>query len=196
MVAPTAAGVTNLPPAVALDALPEPAAGSGDLRPRVERRAIPLSEARDNSCMQANPRLEALAVLVGEWTTVGAHPMLPGRTFHGHTTFSWQESGAFLLVHMHIDEPEIPDGVAILGTDDATPDGGAMLYFDVRNVSREYRWTISGNVWTWSRDAPGFSQRMVLTIAGDGHSIEAKGEMSQNGQTWEPDLQLTYSRLS
>jgi hypothetical protein len=71
-----------------------------------------------------------------------------------------------------------------------------MLYFDVRNVSREDRWTISGNVWTWSRNEPRFSQRMVLTIAEDGQSIEAKGQMSQNGQPWEPDLQLTYSRVS
>src|SRR2546430_9053808 len=92
--------------------------------------------------MQANPRLQALAVLIGEWTTVGAHPMLPGKTFHGRATFTWLESGAFLLFQSHIDEPEIPDGVAILGTDDAALDAGAMLYFDVRNVSREYRWTI------------------------------------------------------
>ncbi len=61
-----------------------------------------------------------------------------------------------------------------------------MLYFDVRNVSREYRWTISSNVWTWSRDELGFSQRMVLTIANDGLRIEAKGQMSRNGKSWEP----------
>ncbi|HEX8969796.1 MAG TPA: hypothetical protein VF937_18075, partial [Chloroflexota bacterium] len=101
--------------------------------------------------MHGNPRLQALASLVGEWTTVGTHPLLPGKTFHGHATFTWLESGAFLLFHSHTDEPDIPDGVAVVGTDDATPDAGAMLYFDVRNVSREYRWTISANVWTWSR---------------------------------------------
>jgi len=146
--------------------------------------------------MQINPRLQALAGLVGEWATVGTHPMLPGKTFHGHASFTWLESGAFLLFRSHIDEPEIPDGVAILGTDDSNPDAGAMLYFDVRNVSREYRWTISGNVWTWSRDDPGFSQRMVFTIANDGQRIEAKGQMSRNGQSWEPDLQTTYTRFS
>ena len=146
--------------------------------------------------MQVNPRLQALAVLVGEWATVGTHPMLPGKTFHGHASFTWLESGAFLLFHSHIDEPEIPNGVAILGTDDSNPDAGAMLYFDVRNVSREYRWTISSNVWTWSRDELGFSQRMVLTIANDGARIEAKGQMSRNGKSWEPDLQLTYTRIS
>ena len=146
--------------------------------------------------MQLNPRLQALAVLVGEWATVGTHPMLPGKTFHGHASFTWLESGAFLLFRSHIDEPEIPDGVAILGTDDSNPDAGAMLYFDVRNVSREYRWTISSNVWTWSRDELGFFQRMVLTITNDGRRIEAKGQMSRNGKSWEPDLQLTYTRIS
>jgi len=145
--------------------------------------------------VQTNPLLQPLSALVGEWTTVGTHPLLPGQTFHGHTTFSWLESGAFLSVHMRIDEPEIPDGVAILGVDDAAPNTGAMLYFDVRNVSREYRWTMSGNVFTWSRDAPSFAQRMVLTIADDGQSIEAKGEMSRAGKNWEPDLQLSYRRV-
>jgi hypothetical protein len=146
--------------------------------------------------VQPNPRLQPLAVLVGEWTSVGTHPLVPGKTFHGHATFTWLESGAFLLLNFHIDEPEIPDAVAIIGTDDAKPDAGAMLYFDVRNVSREYRWTIAGNVWTWSRDDPEFLQRMVLTIADDGQSIESNGEMSRDGQPWEPDLQLTYTRIN
>jgi hypothetical protein len=146
--------------------------------------------------MQPNPRLHGLASLIGEWTTVGAHPLLPGKTLHGRAAFTWLESGAFLLFHSHSDDPEIPDGVAVLGTDDATSDGGAMLYYDVRNVSREYRWAIRGNVFTWSRDEPDFSQRMVLTIAEDGQGMEAKGEMSRNGQAWEPDLQLMYTRVS
>jgi hypothetical protein len=149
--------------------------------------------------VHTNPRLQALAVLIGEWTTVGTHPYLPGKTLRGRATFTWLESGAFVLFHSHSDEPEIPDGVAILGTDDASPGtddaAGTMLYHDVRGVSREYRWAISDNVWTWSRDDPGFSQRVVLTIAADGQSIEANGQLSRNGQPWEPDLQLTYSRV-
>ena len=48
----------------------------------------------------------------------------------------------------------------------------------------------------WARDAPDFSQRMVLTIPDGGRRMEAKGEMSRNGGAWEPDLQLTYSRVS
>lgn len=145
--------------------------------------------------MEPNPKLQALAVLVGEWATEGTHPLLPGRTFHGHTTFEWIESGAFLLSRMQIDEPDIPDGVAILGTDDALTDAGTMLYFDVRGVSREYHWSVSGSTWTWSRDDPAFRQRVALTIADDGRRIVSKGEMSRAGADWEPDLQLTYTRV-
>jgi hypothetical protein len=144
--------------------------------------------------MELNPGLQGLAGLIGEWTTVGAHPMLPGKTFHGGATFNWLEGGAFVLYRSHTDEPEIPDGVAVLGTDGATPGAGTMLYFDVRNVSREYRWTLSGNVFTFSRDDPTFSQRMVFTIADDGQRIEAQGQMSREGQPWEPDLGLTFTR--
>ncbi len=146
--------------------------------------------------MQGTPQLRALAGLVGDWTLLGTHPLIPGKTFHGRATFSWIESGAFLQFRMHIDAPEIPDGVAIVGTDDATPDAGAMLYFDVRGVAREYRWTVAGRVWTWSRDEPGFAQRMVLTLAEDGQSGEAQGQMSRNEQAWEPDLQLSYRRVN
>jgi hypothetical protein len=69
-----------------------------------------------------------------------------------------------------------------------------MIYFDIRGVSREYRWTVSGNEWRWWRNAPDFSQRMVMTISDDGQTMECKGEMSRDGANWEPDLQLTYTR--
>ncbi len=120
--------------------------------------------------------------------------MLPGRTLHGQTTFEWLESGAFLLARMHCDDTEIPDGVAIFGTDDDHPGAGRMLYFDVRNVSREYDWRFDGSVWIWSRTEPTFSQRMHLTISQDRRRIESRGEMSRDGDAWGPDLQLTYTR--
>jgi hypothetical protein len=133
-------------------------------------------------------------MFVGVWTTESTHPMLPGRTFHGGATFEWLESGAFLLARLHTDEPEIPDGIAIFGTDDAESNAGSMLYFDVRGVSREYRWTVSGRTFTWSRSTPDLSQRMQLHVAADGASIVSTGEMSRGGGAWEPDLQTTFTR--
>jgi hypothetical protein len=149
-----------------------------------------------SSQVDPNPKLQPLAVFVGAWSTESTHPLLPGRTFHGRTTFEWLESGAFLLARLHTDGPEIPDGIAIFGTDDAESNAGSMLYFDVRGISREYHWSISGTTLTWSRNTPELSQRMQLNIAPDGDSIVSTGAMSREGGAWEPDLQATYTRAS
>jgi hypothetical protein len=93
-----------------------------------------------------------------------------------------------------IDEPEIPSGIAIFGTDDATGDC-SMLYFDERGVSRKYEVSFQDNVWRWWRNAPGFSQRVVATVSVDGRTIVSRGQLSRDGDHWEGDLALTYTRV-
>jgi hypothetical protein len=140
-----------------------------------------------------NPKLQPLAGVIGEWALTATHPMLPDRTITGRGTFAWLENGGFLTWRDDIDDPAFPKGLAIFGTDDGS-DEGVMIYSDDRGVSREYRWSISGNVWQWWRDDPDFSQRMIVTISEDGRTLEFTGEMSQKGAAWEPDLQMTYTR--
>jgi hypothetical protein len=147
----------------------------------------------DNEAARPNAALEAFSVLVGTWNTVGTHPLVPGKTFHGRTSFAWLEGGAFLVMHSEIDEPEIPSGIAVFGTDDATGEC-SMLYFDERGVSRRYETRIRGNEWQWWRSDPSFSQRFTGTIAADGRTIVSRGELSRDGGRWEPDLALTYAR--
>jgi hypothetical protein len=152
-----------------------------------------MSELLDNDAAKPNPALHALAGLIGTWTTIGTHPLVPGTTFHGRTSFEWIAGGAFLLMASRIDEPEIPSGIAIFGTDDATGECH-MLYFDERGVSRRYEVSYQPRGWQWWRDAPGFSQRFTGTIAPDGLTMESRGEYSRDGAQWEPDLTLRYSR--
>jgi hypothetical protein len=146
-----------------------------------------------NEASIPNPKLKPLSALIGKWRTVGTHPLIPGTTFHGHTTFEWLEGGAFLIMHSEIDEPGIPSGVAIFGSDDATGEY-FMLYFDERGVSRKYEVTFGDNTWRWSRNAPGFSQRFSGTFIDGGRTIVGKGELSKDGSLWEGDLELTYTR--
>jgi len=153
-----------------------------------------MVESIRNEAAKPNPALAPLGVIVGTWSTVGTHPMVPGKTFHGRTTFSWLDGGAFLIMHSRIDEPEIPSGISIFGTDDATGEC-SMLYFDERGISRRYEVSFQDNVWTWSRIAPGFSQRMTATISPDGRTMVSRGELSRDGATWEGDLELTYTRI-
>jgi len=152
----------------------------------------PMSQK--NEAEKRNPILQPFKVLIGKWDTVGTHPYVPGKTFHGRTTFEWIEEGAFLLMRSEIDEPEIPSGVAIFGSDNVTKEF-FMLYFDERDISRKYDVSFTGNVMQWRRSSPEFSQRMVLTIAEDGKTIVSKGEMRKNTGAWEKDLELTYTRI-
>jgi hypothetical protein len=152
-----------------------------------------MAKSTDNEAAKPNPALASLSVLVGTWDTVGTHPLVPGKTFHGRTSFEWIEGGAFLIMRSQIDEPEIPSGIAVFGTDDASGEC-CMLYFDERGVSRRYEATFRDNEWRWWRNATGFSQRFVGSVAADGRTIVSHGELSRDGEHWEPDLALTYTR--
>ena len=142
----------------------------------------------------AQPGAQPLGALVGEWQTTGSHPYLPGAVLRGRASFEWLEGGAFLIMRSEIDEPHVPDGVAIFGSDDVAQKL-VMLYFDERGVSRVYDVTMAGNQLTWTRDEPSFSQRFVITIEDAGNTMIGKGEMSRGGAAWEKDLELTYTRI-
>ena len=155
------------------------------------RMATPIGPEAQRS----NAALEPLAPLIGEWRTIGTHPLVPGTTFHGRTSFQWAENGAFMLMHSEIDEPEVPSAVAVIGSDDAAGTF-TMVYFDERETSRTYIVEAKDGEVSWHRDAAGFAQGMVLTIAADGTRLDARGTMSRDGGAWEDDLQLTYERIT
>jgi hypothetical protein len=153
-----------------------------------------MDDSVTNEAAKPNAALSPLSALVGTWNTTGTHPLVPGRTFHGRASFAWIEGGAFLMMHSQIDEPEIPSAIAVFGTDDASGEC-SMLYFDERGVSRRYEVSLRDSVWKWWRNDPKFPQRFTATISADGRTIVARGEMSRDGASWEPDLALTYTRL-
>ena len=140
-----------------------------------------------------NSLLKPLSRLVGEWDVVGIHRLLAD-TLHGQATFEWLEGGAFLRMLWKIEAPEIPDAIAIFGSDDAT-EGYFMLYFDERDVSRKYEMTLSDKAWKYWRDAPGFSQRFTGTFADDGNLINGVWGLSEDDSTWKRDVELTYTRV-
>jgi hypothetical protein len=48
--------------------------------------------------------------------------------------------------------------------------------------------------WKWWRDTPGFSQRFTAELVDEGKRMVGRGELNR-GRRWEPDLQLTYTRI-
>ncbi|MEA3052939.1 MAG: hypothetical protein QOG72_1842 [Sphingomonadales bacterium] len=140
-----------------------------------------------------NPALKPLEFLVGEWRTSGIHPMAAGEALRGRTSFSWHEGGAFLVMRSEVDHPKFPDGVAIIGSDDASGKF-AMIYFDERGVSRILDVTVGDRSVTWRHDDPDFAQSLTLAAAGDG--LVSKGRMSKKGGEWEDDLSEVFTRAA
>ncbi len=147
-----------------------------------------------SEAQRPNPALAPLAPLIGLWRTTGTHPLVPGTTFHGRTSFTWHEGGAFVLMRSEIDEPEIPSAVAVIGSDDAAGTL-TMVYFDERATSRRYTVEVGDDRVSWQRDEAGFAQRTVVTVAADGSRLDVRGTMSRDGGPWEDDLQLTCERI-
>lgn len=142
-----------------------------------------------------NHMLKPFASLIGEWKTIGTHPAVSGE-IHGRASFEWLEDGAFVIMHSEIiDDTRFPKGVAIFGSDDEAQTY-YMIYFDERGVSRTYDVSFRDGVLEWRRDSPKLSQRVTLEVADGSQTIASKGEMSQNGSLWGPDLSLTYTRVA
>lgn len=144
---------------------------------------------------QPTRSLEEFDVLIGEWTMVGTHPFLPSAV-NGHSSFGWLREGALVVWHFDWEQGQgIPSAYCVIGHDDAV-EGCSTLYTDERGVARIYRMSLTGGVWKMWRDSPDFSQRMTGTFSEDGNTITWRGELSRDGSTWEPDLQVMYTRIS
>ncbi len=146
---------------------------------------------------RSNPALDQLAALLGEWdveiTSVSAYEG-PSAVVQGHSSFAWLEEGAFLVQHSQISASDFPRSTAVMGPDE---EAGTyrMLYYNSRGVSRIYRMTFSGGIWTLWRDFADFSQRFHGTLSEDGKTITAYWEKSSDGTNWEHDFDITYSRV-
>ena len=151
-----------------------------------------------------NPMLGHLEPLVGEWQTESTHPALPGKVVPGRATFEWLEGGHYLIWRERADHPDFPDSIAILGCDpppgaDPTSDwpGGCLLHsYDSRGIFRATQWAAEVGTWRLWRNQPGFSLRCVYTLSPDRDTMTLNVELSEDGTTWEPDLQATYRRVS
>lgn len=119
-------------------------------------------------------------------------------------TFDWLEDRSFLVQRTAVgDLSNAPTGwvenaprsaVWLIGVDEVT-ERFTALYADSRDVFRVYAMTLRGGVWKIWRDTPGFSQRFTGTFHGDGDSIDGGWESSEDGNEWEVDFDVTYTKV-
>ena len=142
---------------------------------------------------QPTGSLKQFEILVGEWNTMGTHPLFPSAV-HGHSSFEWLMEGALLVWHFDWERLGPPSAISVIGHDDMG-ETCSMLYSDERGVARIYQMSLEGGVWQMWRESPGFSQRMTATFSDDGNTITSHGALSRDGSNWEQDLDVTYSRM-
>jgi hypothetical protein len=137
-----------------------------------------------------DPALEPFEALIGTWSTEATHPMIDA-VVPGTVTFEWLEGGRFLIQRSHNDHELLPDAICVIGAPEAG-DGLVMEYFDSRGVRRTYGVSLDDGVLRFWREAPGFDQLFVATVAPDG--FEGLWQLARTPGDWQDDLKVTYRR--
>jgi hypothetical protein len=133
--------------------------------------------------------IKGLDVLVGDWN-VESKKYPEGR---GRTSVRPSDDGEFIRLESVLEDPRFPRSTMLIGGDDDS-DQYAVLYYDSRDVRRVYHMSVTGHEWRMWRHAPEFNQRFVGKISKDGRVIAAQWEMSKDGDNWEVDFDLTYTK--
>ena len=143
--------------------------------------------------------LDALEPFVGKWRLVAAFKDIPPADVGARVTFEWLPGKKFLIERWEVPVPEAPDGIAIIGADPESEARYLQHYFDSRGVARVYKMTFEDGVWKLWREEPDFSaldlsQRFTGTFSDDGKTIAGAWEISHDGEAWEHDFDLTYTK--
>lgn len=150
-----------------------------------------------NNVSKPNPALRDLELLIGKWEMELSNASFlpnPSATVRGNIVFEWLEDAAFLIMRMG-DNPSKSQGAIWLINRDESSSNYKVFYYDDRKVSRIYEMSFADQVWKLWRQSPGFSQRFEGRINHDGNRIMAKWEKSNDGQAWEHDFDVMYTRI-
>lgn len=147
-----------------------------------------------------DPMTGRLAPFVGEWSLEARFPQLQDTDVRGRTVIEWMPGEKFLVQLFEVEHPDAPDGIAIIGFDRGR-DLYLQHYFDSRGVARVYEMSFDSGVWRlWRTSADfsplDFSQRFTGTFSNDGSTITGRWEISHDGNSWEQDFDLTYTKIA
>lgn len=147
--------------------------------------------------------LARLDAFVGEWVMEVRFPgyqqsAATGDTPVARSRFEWILDRQYLLQRSEVPVPEAPDSLTIISVD---PETGGYLqhYYDSRGVTRLYAMSLTGGVWTLTRESADFSpldfrQRFTGTFGQNGNTITGAWEKDVDGTGWTHDFDLTYRR--
>jgi hypothetical protein len=172
-----------------------------------------MPESRDtrhrNSATAPSPQTQRLGALVGRWRSegriVGDDPV----PITGTDIYEWLPGGFFLVHHVDV---EIGDqqvqAIELIGEyDPATDSFTGRAYDNQGNVTvmrasvdeqGVWRFTGGGDVAAVARPAAagaGGAVRSTLTVSADRSGMTARWERSDDDTTWQPWMDMTFTRM-
>ena len=172
-----------------------------------------MPESRDtdhsNRAPAPSPQTQRLGALVGRWRSEGHIVGEVSVPITGTDTYEWLPGGFFLVHHVDvvIGDQQV-QAIELIGEYDPTTDAfTARAYDNQGNVTimqtrvdeqGVWRFTGGGDVAAVARpasaDASG-AVRSTLTISPDRSGMTARWERSDDGASWQPWMDMTFTRM-
>jgi Protein of unknown function (DUF1579) len=155
------------------------------------------------------PEIRRLGALVGRWRSEGYIVGSPPVPITGTDTYEWIPGGFFLVHHVDVMIGQEPvQAIEIIGEYDPVSDSfAARAYDNLGDVTIMHATVDDQGVWTFtgggdiapvaqptSADESG-AVRSTLTVSPDGSGMTAKWERSDDGTSWQPWMDMTFTRL-
>jgi hypothetical protein len=172
-----------------------------------------MSESRDtshpNSAPTPSPEIQRLGALVGRWRSEGHIVGDPAVPITGTDIYEWLPGGFFLLHRVDVMIGEQPvQALELIGEyDPATDAFVARAYDNLGNITLMQARVDEQGVWRFSGGgdvAPvaqpldaegGGAVRSTLTISADRSGMRARWERSDDGASWQPWMDMTFTRM-
>jgi hypothetical protein len=172
-----------------------------------------MSESSDtrqqNSAPDPGPETQRLGTLVGRWRSEGYVVADPPVPITGTDIYEWLPGGFFLVHHVDVvvGEQKV-QGIEIIGEYDPATDSFTGRAYDNRgNITIMRAKVDDQGVWTFtgggeiapaaqpSPDDASGAVRSTLTVSPDRSNMTAKWERSDDGSTWQPWMDMTFTRM-
>jgi Protein of unknown function (DUF1579) len=150
-----------------------------------------------------------LGALVGRWRSEGQIVGDPAVPITGSDIYEWLAGGFFLVHHVDVlvgDQPV--KAIEIIGEHDPGTDSFTARAFDNEGRVTVMRASVDADgVWRFTGGAdvataaqptaadPGGAVRSTLTVSDDRSSMTARWERSDDGVTWQPWMDMTFTRM-
>ena len=143
--------------------------------------------------MTVAEKLEGLSLFVGTWHTTGvtrATAEKPSEPVDATDRYEWMEGGFFLLHHIESRTPEVFKALEIIGRE-RQGEGCSMTSFDSKGRVVTSTMELKGrDVRVSSKTA-----RFAGAFSGVGASLNGTWEMSEDGLSWRPSMDITLKKV-